>query len=503
VHRIRKALGSSRTIGLIAVSVLLGAACGSTLSHDAFRAAGQTGGGQGLSIGGGGSALGGPTTGGSTTPAGSAGGSLGGTTPGAGPGSIGGTIPAAAAPGVTANTIYIGAQYQENSRAANAAVGAGAIAIADTRPYYNIVIEDINAHGGLAGRKVVPIYYGYDATSTRSTDEQDQAACAKWTQDNRVFAILLGGPIIDECAKRAGVINLGYNGAIPETYQQYPTRIDIDSFNMVRVGSVTVDQLADNGYFTKGARIGLVTWDDPNYRQAIDRGYVAALKRHGLSTAIPTAYLSVPQAPQELSQTSADVSAAVLKFNTRGITHVMILDGPAGACGGTCITLEWVKQADSQRYYPRYGFNDQNSAKEVYDLGLFTPREMRGSISVGWIDLDASYDKGWQSNPAREACYDLMRKHGADVSDVNSQGPALGACTELWFIRAAISRLRGPLSVRGFIDGVNRLGYSYLSAASYANFFSASRHDGAAGVRIARFVDSCECFSFNDGMVRV
>jgi hypothetical protein len=96
-----------------------------------------------------------------------------------------------------------------------------------------------------------------------------------------------------------------------------------------------------------------------------------------------------------------------------------------------------------------------------------------------------------------------MRKNGADISDVNSQGPALGACAELWFIRAAISRLRGPLSVRGFMDGVNRLGYSFLSPASYANFFSATRHDGSAGVRIAKFVDSCECFRFNPGMIRV
>jgi hypothetical protein len=502
VPEVRPALTWSRVIAFVVVIGLFGAACGSTVSQDAFRASGQAG-GEGLGIGSGPSGLG-PVAGGPGTPIGGPGGSLGGTTP-SGPGSsgLGGTIPAAAAPGVTADTIYIGAQYQENSQAANAALGAGAIAIADTRPYYNIVIEDINAHGGLAGRKVVPIYYGYDATSTESSDQQDQAACAKWTQDNRVFAILLGGPIIDECAKRAGVINLGYSGAIPETYQTYPTRIDIDSFNMVRVGAVTVDQMAANGYFSKGARIGLVTWDDPNYRQAIDRGYVAALKRHGLSTAIPTAYLTVPQAPQELSQTSADVSAAVLRFNTRGITHVMILDGPAGACGGACVTLEWVKQANSQRYYPRYGFNDQNSAKEIYDLGLFSPREMRGSISVGWIDLDESYDEGWRSNPAREACYALMRKHGADISNVNTQGPALGACTELWFIRAAISRLRGPLSVRGFIDGVNRLGYSYLSAASYANFFSAARHDGAAGVRIARFVDGCECFRFNPGMIRV
>ena len=38
------------------------------------------------------------------------------------------------------------------------------------------------AHGGLEGRKVAPIYFGYDANSQEPIDQQAQSACAKWTR---------------------------------------------------------------------------------------------------------------------------------------------------------------------------------------------------------------------------------------------------------------------------------------------------------------------------------
>src|SRR5437763_937118 len=76
--------------------------------------------------------------------------------------------------------------------AANAAIGAAGITQGDEKANDQIVIDDINAHGGVAGRKIVPIFHGLDATSTNTLDSQYQAACDDLTQYHKVFAAFAG-----------------------------------------------------------------------------------------------------------------------------------------------------------------------------------------------------------------------------------------------------------------------------------------------------------------------
>lgn len=503
--KLRAARPSGRLILSVLSVLVVATACGSTVPQEVFRASAQSGEG-GLSITPGQTGQT-PTapglTPGTDVPGDLGGGPAGGPTGGSLPSGGKGGVPAALGPGITDTTIYIGSYYQTNQGAANAALGAGGLDQGDARKPQNVMIEEINKQGGLAGRKIVPIYYGYDATSSQSADQQDQAACAKWTQDNEVFAVLVSGPVIDECTKRAGVLEIGYGRALPETYTRYPQRVDIDSMEMVRMGHVTVEGLDRHGYFGGRPQVGLVTWDDPNYQAGIQRGYVDALKRIGITPAISTAYVRVPQTVGELGQTTADISAAVLRFRSRGIDHVLILDGPAGACGGGCITLEWTQAANAQRYTPRYGFNDMNSAKELEEEGLIPPSQASGSLSVGWITLDASYDVGWKTNQTRERCFDIMRKNGINMGNVNSQAAAIEACANFWFLQLVFTRVRGTITLNSLLAAINGLGYRFLSPFSYYNFFSPTRHDGAAGARISKFVDSCGCFRYITGAYKV
>ena len=247
-------------------------------------------------------------------------------------------------PGVTASKIFIGEVYTKNQGAANSQIGAGGLNQGDARDPYNVMIDEINKSGGLDGLQIDPVYFGYDATSNQTSDQQDQAACAKFTQDNHVLLISDTGPIVNECAAKAGAVQFGTGGgALPETYQKYPHRVDIDGINMVRMGVVTVDGLRREGYFSSGGKVGLVTWDDPAYHEALDQGYIPELQKAGATLASSPVYLRVPQTANELGQTSADASSAVLKFKSQGVDHVLLLDGPAGVCGGACVTLEFLR----------------------------------------------------------------------------------------------------------------------------------------------------------------
>jgi ABC-type branched-subunit amino acid transport system substrate-binding protein len=364
------------------------------------------------------------------------------------------------------------------------------------------MIDEINKAGGIAGRKIVPIYYGLDATSSQTADQQVQAECAKWTQDNKVFAILAGAFAIQrECARKAGAVEFwspaGTN-SLPETFQQYPHYVEITGLNMVRLGPVTIDGLAQQGYFDKGAKIGIVAWDDPAYREAIDKGFLPALQSHGLRLATDPIYIHAPQNIQDLGATSADVNSAVLKLSTTGVDHVMLLDGPVGVCAGACLGFEFLNRAKSQGYYPRYGFNDNNLPADAQKAGLYPADELKNSVNVAWGDTDAPYDAGWHQNATRERCEALMRKHGVDMSSVNAHVTALAACEELGFLQAVVARLgSAPLTADNFIAAVNALGGGVPSGMTYATNFSPSQHDGIAAVRNMRFVDSCTCYKYS------
>src|SRR5205085_2545220 len=278
------------------------------------------------------------------------------------------------------------------------ALGVGGLDQGDARKPQNVMINWVNTHGGVAGRRLAPIYYGFDASGTGPpSDQQDQAACAKWTQDNKVFAILVSAPVIDECAKKEGAVEFGQFGT-PSIYARYPHRIDIDTLNQVRAQFVTIDGLAQLGYWGSGAKIGVITWDQSDYREAINDGLLPALRRHGLSLATPPVYVSVPQTLQDFGAGSAAINNAVLKFSTLGIDHVMIADGPAGIFTGGGLSIEFLKRAESQQYYPRYGFDDSNLPIALKALGVLSNRQAQGSLYVNWTDLGASYEQGYHPN---------------------------------------------------------------------------------------------------------
>jgi Periplasmic binding protein len=105
-----------------------------------------------------------------------------------------GASPASAASsttqGVTATTIRVGIPYVDV--AAVKAVGVN-IDWGSVPDAFNSVIRDINAHGGINGRKIVPFIVPVDPTGTAPA----ATACTELTQDNHVFVAI--APLMATC----------------------------------------------------------------------------------------------------------------------------------------------------------------------------------------------------------------------------------------------------------------------------------------------------------------
>jgi len=499
-------------LGLLALAVL-SAGCGTTVKTAAGRN-GSAGGDAGLSATSpgssgasattapgstgataagaafGGTASAGPAnaggSGGTTGSAGSGGGSA--TSPGK-PTGITSTLTPATAPGVTNSTIYFGWAYSSSAASGDRAIGAaGAAPSYDERNVFNAVIDYANTHGGFAGRKLQALYYDYNLTTDTST--QDESACAYYTQDNKSFVIPGNDDILDACGQKAGSVLLGAGSATEATFNRYPSLVDPDDVALDRLGQMTVDGLYKAGYFT--GKLGLVTWDDPNYRDTITNGYLPALSAHHITPA-QIAYISVPQQIGAVGDMTAAVSSAVTKFKSLGIDHVIVQDGADGVWAGDGLTLEWMDQAKSQDYYPRYGENGLNNP----GTSLNPSDEQNNLLAVSQIDYDPSYDQGIRANPARTFCFQLEANAGYPVSssNANDEVTASAACDYVFFLQKVINALP-RVTAAAFVQAAQTLGTSFATSEVYGTKFVSGRRDGADEVRAEEYFSSCSCLHF-------
>ena len=504
--------GRVATFGAV---VMLAAACGTTANKpSASHSGGSSGSGSLGALGGSTSTLpgqsGGTGTGGALSSGGSgysggspAGGSAGGSSPsGSGGATSGGSsgnagappgvtskFVTAGAPGVTNQTMYVGIGYSSNEGAADKAIGvAGAAPTYDARDVWNTAINYANSHGGFAGRKLQALYFNYSVASNINT--QDEAACAYFNQDNKVLAMVTQSDITQACAQNAGAIPIGSGSATEATFKKYAHLVDPDGIALDRLGALTVNGLYSAGYFT--GKLGLVTWDDPNYRATVANGYLPALSSHHI-TPTQVVYISVPQQVGAVADMSAAVGSAVTKFKTLGIDHVIIQDGAAGVWAGDGLTLEFMDQAKSQGYYPRYGQNGNNNP----GTSLNPSDEQNNALAIDQVDYDPSYDVGWHANAARTRCFQIQAQAGFPVSssNANDEVTASTACDYIFFLQRVVNGL-SSITADGFVAQAQTLGISYPTSVVYGSKFVSGRRDGGDEVRNAEYFSSCSCLKF-------
>lgn len=507
-----------RKAALPLLLALVVSACGSTVQTTSGSAAGPTGlGGQGLASDGG--------TAEDVTAPGADGGMTGpagvGTVGGGSAGTIGGSSGAdtapgvaatggprsrpaapgtaarpagAAGPGITADKVQVGFAYFPDAAAANSSLGAESNS-GDQRDYYNAVLDDLNARGGVLGRKMTPVYFEFKTASREPFDAQAEQACNRWTKDNKVFAITFRGRVLQECARKAGALMTAGDGEAGPTYAALPNLVDPSAVRLERLGAATVRGISRDRYFTPTpkwptGKVGLITWQERSFEHGLEKGYLPALKALG-HKASQTAYIAVPQNVGAVADASAAVSNAVLRFRSEGIDHVLIQDGPAGVFGLGGLTLLFLNNAKSQSYYPRYGFNANN----VPGFSAFPADQQHGMLAVDFSDYMPTQDEGIAANPSRERCFALMRKRGVAVTDQATMLSAASACDQVWFLATLLERAPEP-TLRGALQAAAGLGTAHRSPLVYGTRLGPDRRDGGELARNARFDDGCACMRY-------
>jgi len=400
-------------------------------------------------------------------------------------GSLSGSTPAAP----TKGTVKIGFGYPKNLSAAYAAFGANNLTGDDWKVYIEPIVAWVNAHGGLAGRAVTAVYHATDPTSG-TFQSQAEAACAAFTQDDKVFAVV--GTVLAEnevdCLAKTNTPFLAQSAALFEraNYTRHPGIMWQPFMVSAERQGPWIDSLVTQGYFGTGAKIGLLDMDHPMYKRFADGVIKPRLASHGLQVA-DTVSFTVPDSAAGAGSLFTQASNAVLRFRSEGITHVIL------SPSGSAIPFAFMQPAESQGFRPRYGLNS-------LDVPAFLTQnvqlaQLHGALGVGWLPASDLFYKevAHGVNPAEDLCYAITKRNGDEVKRY---------CDGLFFLKAALDRAP-EFSAAGLRVGADSLGTGYDSPWTLATRFAPGRFDGARQARPLAFVDDCGCFRYTGGPVEV
>lgn len=411
---------------------------------------------------------------------------------------------------VTATTITVGVSYTENASTANAALGGKGITTGNEKADAQIAINDINAHGGVLGRKVVAVFSVRDAQSTASVASQAQAECTFFTQDHHVAVAFLGNGPVDwaekPCLNAAGVPAItSHIASLDDADSRLRPDVDVAGMDEMHLAAATMHALAAEGWYspwnsatgaagTTPAKTGVVSYDLPAVVQAVKGVVLPALNQAGYPAAAADVFqIPVPQSTADDSTAEGALQNAMLRLRGDGVDHVVLVDN------GGAMTLLFSNDAFSQHYFPRYAGSSANGFQALLDGGDIQAATMAGAVGAGWepvIDLPfASSAKGPFMTTTRATCLALMQRNGQSFSDSNSEAVALGYCDKLHFFQRA-EQLAGAVGLAAFESAVDRVG-SFASYRGLGSTFAPGWHDGASTYVDLVFDGTCGCMSYH------
>ena len=410
----------------------------------------------------------------------------------------GAAVPAAGR-GYDRNHLYLGFPTNNDVNSA-APAGVGATNFGDQPSIIKAVVGDINKHGGILGRTIVPLFHDIPTASLEANPtSQAQATCIAFTQDAHVVAVVnivaaIDLPTFYSCLAQhdTPLMSAGFvptDDAMLDGYAPYLYKLTAASFSQLT--PVWLSRLTAMGYFhgwntTTGApgptavKVGLL-YPSQQPQQRIFADIKRRLTAAGIDVAQEFQYDT-----SSLNNESASMSSAVLRMRNAGVTHILSSESDV---------LLFMTAADSQHYRPRYGLTSYH-APAVQLQGTVPSSQLVGSMGVGWLpttDVDAAHNPGPVSS-GQTSCRKLMHDAGQDSSNASAEIVEYAICDAVRMTAAGLDLSKNPSSA-GLHAGLARLGTSFASALTWRNGLSGNRYDVPDAVRDFAFNGSAYAYT--------
>jgi len=332
-------------------------------------------------------------------------------------GAVSGAGPASAASasqGVTATTIRVGIPYVDLSAVRKFGITLDHGNYADA---YGALIADLNAHGGVDGRKVVPYLVAVNPVGTAPS----ATACAQLAQDDKVFVVL--APQQPDCyLTQYGVPTINGNS------QESAVTGGTPNFTMLTPPAAfdpeLMAALARHGVF-KGKKVGVFAG------QVTDQPELQVVLRSLKALHVNVVESAVDSAPTgDQSATNQEEATIAQRFEAAAVNEVVAV--------GTG-SLQWPSglQAEQSTYNPPWVATNAGTLNTAVIASSITPTYLKHLVTASPV-LD-NYQTWHQ--PADQRCLRIVRAAYPDDKITAPTEPITGSDQSFYAIQDACDNL--------------------------------------------------------------
>lgn len=394
---------------------------------------------------------------------------------------------AAATPGVSETEIKIGFIINKGGDETFARFYEGAgqepnFVYGDERRQAQALVDDLNRRGGIADRKIVPIF---SASGVFGTDYA--RICAHLVEDEKVFAAITSetaglNPELANCfAGRQTPLLTTPLIAGDESFLR-----DVSPWHRIpltmadaRMWRNLIPDLADRGFFGAGSKVGLMTSNDPRMQRLSEEVVKPELAKIG-----------VPVVDQYKHTVGGlNVLPAVLSFKAKGVTNVLFVPG------FELPYLFW-RDASFQDYHPHYAVE---SGSVVEFVRVLLPEiDFTRTIGIGWRPQFDVPDSALPHQALEKRCFKIMRGAGIEVTSRQNPFPATLLCDSMWLFEEAGKKAGRDLTKENWIAGLESLG---RREAALTLPLDLSKGDAVTGYRRLAYDKACHCFTYQGDVI--
>lgn len=366
------------------------------------------------------------------------------------------------------------------------------------RQFDDAVINGLNKQGGLHGRRIVPVYAGTD-TASANWEADYQAACATFTQDNKVDAVLGSSfayfASFERCLAKAGIPHLTNSSNVADNTElgQFPLLRALIVPTIDKRSLAKLQGAINTGFLTPSNKLGVITDSCPGTQRAWNNVVKPFLAQHKIPVASTADEGCADGYNGSFSSAGAAVSNAILTFRSAGVDRITFITVSES---GTMLVMS--EGASSQKYYPGWIVS---SLVGTSILQTQAPAdEMKNTRVYGWLPSQdvtpAQYDP---PNNAQRRCYGYLKTAGIKPSSAADYSYAQSICEALFAYEAALGKDGGLIDGPAVIHGLEQLGTGFQSVFDLngaSDFDPLRRNDAPRLYREAFFDGRCSCFAY-------
>lgn len=360
------------------------------------------------------------------------------------------------------------------------------------------LIAALNKHGGIDGRKVKIVLAHTDTGSTNWANDF-QAACATFTQDNHVDAVLgyefNYEPDFETCLAKAGIphLNTGFNVPSNSLLSAYPGFWSLD-VPTIGVRNIAKFQGAINtGFLTPKNKLGVLVDRCPGTVGAWQSEVEPFLKAHSI-TFVPPFYADCASGNNAGAASEINsVANTMLKMRSEGVDRIAFV-----SVSEAPVLYIATIGAQSQGYYPGWIVS---SLGQLAIIGGMAPKsEMKNTRGFGWLpsqDVPPQYNP--KPNAAQKRCIALLHSQNIRPRSAADFGYAYNACEAVFLYEKALKLDGGNTALTAVSAAIASLGNSFESSLNLygQSTFSASAQNNAPSVyKPINWDGNCSCFRY-------